>query len=36
MIKLKMDHYVASDEGDAIHVESVTTIINKTKFFIFD
>lgn len=36
MIKLKMDHWALNGEGDTDHIESVTTIINKTKFFIYD
>ena len=36
MIKLKMDHEEADDEGNSIHIGDVITIINKTKFFIYD
>lgn len=37
MIKLKMDHIDKDEEtGEETHVQSVTTIINKTKFFIYD
>lgn len=36
MIKLKMDHDETDDEGNNRHISDITTIINKTKFFIYD